>query len=113
MKTRRALAGLTPWLLALTLGIAGAAAADEAIEGYGMVVAKDMTERTVTIDGLKYDVTPGTSIRDRSGEPISLAEVLVQDVNSEPPFIYAYEARMEGGRLRLLELRMVRNGDPN
>lgn len=92
------------WLLVGVLALAGAAGAAEPSEGAGMLTAKDLTARTVTIDGDVYQVTETTRITNLDGARISLEEVRVQDPwGSE--YRYAFEAVRAGGRS---ELRMLR-----
>lgn len=93
------------WGLALALGAGGGAGAAEMVEGAGMLTAKDVRARTVTIDGTKYQVTERTRIVGLEGQRISLEEVPLQDPTGMG-FEYAFEAVKRAGRIELEQLRV-------
>ncbi len=93
------------WLLIGALTLAGAAGAAEPTEGAGMLTAKNLTARTVTIEGRVYQVTERTRISNLEGARISLEEVRVQDPWGAE-FRYAFQTVKRGGRNELETLRL-------
>ena len=100
MKTLR----ITTWVLtaALALGVSTARAESPSV---GMANAKNLVERTVTIDDQVYRVRANTRILDRAGRPMELSEVVTEaDLGGRVDLdrvSYAYEAN--GGVLVLLQ----------
>ncbi len=91
--------------LAAALGLAGAVSAGELVEGAGLLTAKDVVARTVTIDKRLHHVTERTVITDLDGARIGLQDVRVQDPWGGD-FQYVWEAVDRGGRLELERLRL-------
>ena len=91
---------------------------DADLTGLGLIVDKDVAERTITIaGGVVFHVSAATRLMNAQGAPIGFSQVQVapsQDglIAHEPAASARYEASRQGGRLVLRELE-VGVGLPN
>lgn len=102
-------------LVALLLG-GGQAAAQSVVSGQALVQAKDVSRKTLTVEGRVLSVTAESDLRSREGAPIGLEELravseqkalggMLVDVGAVD--LVDYRARELEGRFVLDQLRVI------
>lgn len=100
-------------VLAASAGLllAGAGALAEEVRDFATVEARSVEKMTLTLDGNLYRVTPSTTIEDRHGNRLALAEVPVAPRrNGRPEFTpetaAEFVAEVQGSRRTLHWLKV-------
>lgn len=101
-------------LCALALLVTGPAAlAQQVLEGRGLVQAKSVADRTVTVDGTVFAVSLTTTLSGADGQPIRLQDLRVSQgvlgvVSVDDVDAVYYRARPGGRGPVLEELRVLK-----
>lgn len=103
--------GLAIWLLAVAVAAPGVTSAGED-SGVGVITAKDVAHRTVTIDGRVYRLSDHTRLEGRDGHAITVEQLPVvrSDVDGGIGLVQgsaSFEARRGPEGLELESLRLV------
>lgn len=105
--------GLAGALLLVALGLGGASGADEIpLRGYGLVAAKDMEARSVTVNGATYRVDQYTVLLDADGGWTTLEEIRAAEPGAtglDPRVVDGvyFRAEERGGQVVLEKLKVM------